>query len=255
MNLFSLTLTEIKKTRHSKILVLLFIPLVILWIPNIVNADMSLSPVMEGITPENNFFIQSFMGFAWFIFPASIIVCTVLLQQSERTNKGILKMLALPVRPGLLCLAKFLVLVLLSFIQIAAMTGLYFLCARIASAYVDYDLMVQAEQVLKLSGTLLLSSLPTMALYWMMAVCLTTPVFSIGLGLGTMVPSVLMINAKIWFLYPPCYPFYVVMTNYLKLSTDPGRKLDLIPWIPAGAALSILCLLIACLAFGHAERK
>ena len=60
MNLFSLTLTEIKKTRHSKILVLLFIPLVILWIPNIVNADMSLSPVMEGITPENNFFIQSF---------------------------------------------------------------------------------------------------------------------------------------------------------------------------------------------------
>ena len=65
----------------------------------------------------------------------------------------------------------------------------------------------------------------------------------------------LMINAKIWFLYPPCYPFYVVMTNYLKLSTDPGRKLDLIPWIPAAAALSILCLLIACLAFGHAERK
>ena len=58
-------------------------------------------------------------------------------------------MLALPVRPGLLCLAKFLVLVLLSFIQIAAMTGLYFLCARIASAYVDYDLMVQAEQVLR----------------------------------------------------------------------------------------------------------
>ena len=255
MNLFSLTLTEIKKTRHSKILILLFIPLVILWIPNIVNADMSLSPVMEGITPENNFFIQSFMGFAWFIFPASIIVCTVLLQQLEQKNKGLLKMLALPISPRLLCLAKFLVLVLLAFIQAAAMTGLYFLCARIASSYVGAGLMAQTGMVLRMSGTLFLSSLPMMALYWLMSVCLTTPVFSIGLGLATMVPSVLLMNTKLWFLYPPCYPFYVVTSNYMKLSTDPDSAIDLVPWVPAAAGISILCLLIACLAFGHRERK
>ena len=52
---------------------------------------MSLTPVMEGITPEHNFLIQSFMGFAWFIYPACMIVCTVLLQQLERGHKGIFK--------------------------------------------------------------------------------------------------------------------------------------------------------------------
>ena len=255
MNLFTLTAAEIKKIRRSFILPLLFVPLVILWIPNIINADMSLTPVMAGITPGNNFFIQSFMGFAWFIFPASIIVCTVLLQQLEQKNKGIIKMLALPISPRLLCLAKFLVLVLLTFVQAAAMTGLYFLCARIASSYVNADLTAQTGMVLKVSGTLFLSSLPMMSLYWLMSVCLTTPVFSIGLGLATMVPSVLLMNTKIWFLYPPCYPFYVVTSNYMKLSTNPDSTIDLVPWVPAAAAISILCLLIACLAFGHGERK
>ena len=72
MKYLTLTLTEFRKLRHSRILLLLLLPLVILWLPNVVNAEMSLTPVMEGITPEHNFLIQSFMGFAWFIFPASI---------------------------------------------------------------------------------------------------------------------------------------------------------------------------------------
>ena len=89
MKYLTLTLTEFRKLRHSRILLLLLLPLVILWLPNVVNADMSLTPVMEGITPEHNFLIQSFMGFAWFIYPACMIVCTVLLQQLERGHKGI----------------------------------------------------------------------------------------------------------------------------------------------------------------------
>ena len=88
MNLFTLTAAELKKIRRSFILPLLFVPLVILWVPNIINADKSLTPVMAGITPENNFFIQSFMGFAWFIFPASIIVCTVLCSSWSRKTRG-----------------------------------------------------------------------------------------------------------------------------------------------------------------------
>ena len=34
---------------------------------------------------------------AWFMFPASMVVGTVLLSQTERANRGILKMLSLPV--------------------------------------------------------------------------------------------------------------------------------------------------------------
>ena len=50
-----------------------------------------------GISPENNFFIQGFLAMAWFMFPASMVVGTVLLSQTERANRGILKMLSLPV--------------------------------------------------------------------------------------------------------------------------------------------------------------
>ena len=129
MKYLTLTLTEFRKLRHSRILLLLLLPLVILWLPNVVNADMSLTPVMEGITPEHNFLIQSFMGFAWFIYPACMIVCTVLLQQLERGHKGILKMLALPLSPSALALCKWIVLLALAFFQCALMNGLYFICA------------------------------------------------------------------------------------------------------------------------------
>ena len=89
MNILSLTTMEFYKIKRSKILLLLTVPLIILWLPNVINAHMSAEPVMEGISPANNFLIQSFMGYVWFILPASIIVCTVMLQQMERTNRGI----------------------------------------------------------------------------------------------------------------------------------------------------------------------
>ena len=85
MNILSLTTMEFYKIKRSKILLLLTVPLIILWLPNVINAHMSAEPVMEGISPANNFLIQSFMGYVWFILPASIIVCTVMLQQMETT--------------------------------------------------------------------------------------------------------------------------------------------------------------------------
>ena len=33
----------------------------------------------------------------WFMIPASLVICTVLLNQTERSDRGILKMLSLPV--------------------------------------------------------------------------------------------------------------------------------------------------------------
>lgn len=81
MNILSLTTMEFYKIKRSKILLLLTVPLIILWLPNVINAHMSAEPVMEGISPANNFLIQSFMGYVWFILPASIIVCTVMMQQ------------------------------------------------------------------------------------------------------------------------------------------------------------------------------
>ena len=108
MHFFSILGVEIKKIRRSKILLLLFLPLVILWIPNVLNADMNFQTVIEGISPEHNFFIQSFMGMAWFMMPASFVVCTVLLVQTERANRGILKMLSMPISTVKLCVTKWI---------------------------------------------------------------------------------------------------------------------------------------------------
>ena len=125
MNFLSLVGIEFKKTKRSKILFILLVATVILWIPSILNAHMNFEMQAEGISPENNFFIQGFMGMAWFKFPASMVVGTVLLSQTERMNKGILKMLALPVSTARLCLAKFVVWLALAAAQIFMMTGMY----------------------------------------------------------------------------------------------------------------------------------
>lgn len=95
MSFLSLVGVEFKKIKRSKILLILLVATVILWIPSILNVHMNFDMQAEGISPENNFFIQGFMGMSWFMFPASMVVGTVLLSQTERANKGILKMLSL----------------------------------------------------------------------------------------------------------------------------------------------------------------
>ena len=91
MNIFTLTAVEFKKIKRSKILLILIAATVILWLPNILNADLNFDMSDIGISPENSFFIQGFMGMAWFIYPAVMVVTTVILVQTERTNHGILQ--------------------------------------------------------------------------------------------------------------------------------------------------------------------
>ena len=108
MKFCSMIRIEKKKIKRSMIWVLLLLP-VIMWIPSVIHADANFDTQGILITPENNFFIQGFMGMAWFMIPATLIICTVLLNQTERRSRGILKMLSLPVSPARLALAKFVI--------------------------------------------------------------------------------------------------------------------------------------------------
>ena len=202
MSFLSLVGVELKKIRRSKILLILAVAAVILWIPSILNAEMNFGMQAEGISPENNFFIQGFLGMAWFMFPASMVVGTVLLSQTERANKGILKMLALPISTAKLCMAKFVVLLTLAAAQIFMMTGMYYIGAAISSGTQDYNFILPPLFVLKEIGLIFLSSIPMIAFFWMLSVCIQTPIFSIGVGLASIVPSVLIINTKAWFACP-----------------------------------------------------
>lgn len=185
-----------------------------------------------------------------------LVVCgACIMYHTEYADRALRHMLALPLRPSAMCLCKFIVLLVLAFLQTALMTGLYFVSAGIASSSTGVSLMAEPSEVFALAGLLFLSALPMLAVYWMLAVCLQTPVFSITAGLASMVPTVLMINTKVWYLYPPCYPFYIVTWKYGEFAGSTPEAPDLFPWIPAAAGIALICIIISCLLFGQAERR
>lgn len=256
MSFLSLVSVEFQKIKRSKMLFILFAATVILWLPSVLNADMNFGMQAEGISPEHNFFIQGFMGMAWFMFPASMVVGTVLLSQTERANVGILKMLALPIRTEELCLAKFVVLLALAAAQILMMAGMYYISAAICSKTQDYSFLLPPLFVAKEMGFIFLSAIPMVAFFWMLSVCIQTPIFSIGIGLASVVPSVLVINTKFWFAYPMSYPFFVITSEYGKLSENlDTAQVEFVPWIPVAVLITFLCLGISCIRFGQAERR
>ncbi len=256
MNFISLVCVEFQKIKRSNIFWLLLAATVILWTPSILNVHLNFEMNAEGISPENNFFIQGFMGMSWFMFPASMMVGTVLLNQTERSNKGILKMLALPIGTAKLCLAKFIVLLVLAMAQLVMMMCMYYISAAICSATQDYHFILPPIFVVKEVGVLFLSSIPMIACFWMLSVCIQTPIFSVCIGLASIVPSVLMINTKLWFAYPMSYPLFVITSEYGKLAAKLNTaQVELIPWIPVAFMITIICFGISCIRFGQAERR
>ena len=256
MSFFSLVGIELKKIRRSKILLILLVPVLIMWIPSIVNAAMNFDTRGIPITPEHNFLIQGFMGMTWFMIPASLVICTVLFTQTERSGKGMLKMLSLPVRPGALCLAKFTVLVILAFGQMGMTVAAYFLSAALASQAQSYPLILEPLFVCGFALRLYAGAIPMAAVFWMIANLLQTPVFSVGIGLASIVPSVFILNTKIWFLDPMSYPFYLLMVEYGTVAQGMYEsQIDWLPWLPAALCITVLALLITCVRFGAAERR
>lgn len=256
MNLLSLIHVEFQKIRRSKIIMILAIASIIMWIPAMMNGDMNFKMDDIGITPENNFLIQGFLGMAWFMFPASMVVSTVLLHQTERGNRGILKMLSLPISGTSLCIAKFIVLLVLSVLQMAMTVIMYYISAMVVSKTQNYDFILPFSFVVKEAALMLVSGIPMLTVFWLLSILIETPIFSIGIGLASIVPSVLMINTKIWFAYPMAYPFFVITSEYGKLSTSmSGGDVELVPFLLTAIGIGVVCLLISCLRFGKSERK
>lgn len=255
MKFSALAAVELKKLRRSKILLILAAPVILMWVPSVLNSASVLAPSVS-IAPENNFFIQGFMGMSWFMIPATLVICTVLLQQTERTGHGILKMLSLPVSTAKLCLAKMFTLILLALVQMILSVAAYYLSAQAASQLQDYRFLLSPAYVIPAVASLYAAAVPMAAVFWMISTLITSPVFSAGIGLASVVPSVLFINTKVWFLYPMSYPFYLLMIQYGRVSPDIyGSQIDWLPWLPAAVLITAAAVAVSCLRFGAAERK
>lgn len=165
-------------------------------------------------------------------------------------------MLALPVGTAKLCMAKFVVMLALAACQIGMAVGMYYAAAAAASGMQDYHFILQPLYVFQKAGLLFAAAIPMIAFFWMLSVCIQTPIFSIGIGLASIVPSVLVINTKAWFAYPMSYPFFVITAEYGRLAANlDTAQVERIPWMPVAVVITILCLGISCLRFGQAERR
>ena len=90
----------------------------------------------------------------------------------------------------------------------------------------------------------------------MIATLIQAPVFFVGTGLASLVPSILMINTKFWFLYPMSYPFYLLMTAYGKAAEGIYEtEIAWLPWLPTAMLITITALAISCIRFGVSERR
>ena len=128
--------------------------------------------------------------------------------------------------------------------------------AAIVTGTQDYNFILSPLFVFKEVGFIAASTIPMLAFFWLLAVCIQTPIFSIGIGLASIVPSVLMINTKAWFAYPMSYPFFVITSEYGKLATNlTTSQVEFFPWIPVAIAITVVCLCISCFRFGQAERR
>ena len=163
-------------------------------------------------------------------------------------------MLSLPISTAKLCIAKFFVLLTLAAVQILMMTGMYYIGAAISSGTQDYNFILPPLFVLKEISFIFLSAIPMISFFWMLSVCIQTPIFSIGIGLASIVPSVLIINTKAWFVYPCSYPLFVITAEYGKLAANLNTApVELVPWLPVAAGITVLCLFISCLRFGRSR--
>ena len=246
---------ELLKIRRSKIFWILLIPAVMMWLPSALNADINFIMTEYNVAPEYNFFIQGYMGMAWFMIPATLVICSVLLHQTELSHRGLVKSLSLPVSSVRLCLAKFLVTVLLTVVQLILSVAAYYGAAALASRLYEYDFVLPFSYVCRIAALIYLAALPMAAVFWMLSVLNRTPIFSAGLGLASVVPSVLMLNTKFWCWYPFDYPFYMLMTEYGRVAPEIyDSHIQLIPLLPAGIVITVICLLLACLMYGAAEK-
>ena len=150
----------------------------------------------------------------------------------------------------------FLILLLLSAFQMVLMAVLYYPAAAIASHSAGYDFILPLSTVLYETLVIYISSIPMAAFYWLIAVCIRTSVFSVGIGLATIVPTVLFINTKFWFAYPMCYPYYLMAQLLGQPQADIYTlSVDLFPLVPVASAVTLVCLIVSCLCFGRAERR
>jgi len=254
MSFLELLKIEFMKVKRSKILPILFVaPLLI-----VISGAGSIAGYMEDMADYvwQAMFVQGGLLFGYYLLPFSIIVICTLVSGREQQNKGILKMLSLPVDRGRIAMAKFIVQLCYVGLEIL----IYFLCfvfvGVIATHFMGISDALPILYISKWSTLLFLTAIPLTALVWAITVIFGKPVISVGLNFLLVIPSILVANTPLWILYPYSYSGYIVTMELDRLSRDAERlNFDILPFILCALVILMGCIVISNNQFGKKEMK
>lgn len=134
--------------------------------------------------------------------------------------------------------------------------GAYYICAAIVTHTQDYNFILEPLYVCKNVCSIYAAAIPMATVYLAVSTLIQSPIFSVGIGLASIVPSVLMINTKIWFAYPMSYPFYLIMVAYGRAAEGVYEtQIAWLPWLPVAVGITILALVVSCMRYGASERR
>lgn len=208
MNFGSLMAIEFKKVKRGKIVPLLFLAPFLVVVSGVANLQSYFTP--EYTNAWAAMFIQSALVYAYYLLPFSMLVICVMIAGQERTNNGMLKMLALPVSRHALSGAKFCVLVCYLFMEMVVFLASFVIAGWIATARAGITEALPVVYLLRCCAELFVTMLPAVAVMWAVTVLSGKTAFAVGINLFLVIPGVLVANTPLWVIYPYCYSGYLV---------------------------------------------
>lgn len=254
MNFFELLKIEFLKVRRSKIVPLIFVAPLLVVASGVANLSRYFTPEYTNAWPA--MFIQSALLYAYYLLPFSMIVVCVMIAGRETGNNGILKMLALPVSPYALSIAKFCVLAFYLFMEMVVFLVVFVIAGTVATSTMGVTETLPVLYLLKWCVGLFLTMLPCIGTMWAITVLFDKPLLSVGLNLLLVIPGVLVANTPLWIAYPYCYSGYLVSCSLHDFTVESNTMtFSMLPFLPVAILVFALVLTIAVKQFGKKEMR
>lgn len=199
---------ELWKAKGSGLAPLLLAAPVLTVVSGIANIGRYFTPETTGAWSA--MYIQSALLYAYYLLPVTEAVLCVLLLGRETENRGLVRLLTLPLGRGALSMAKLCALVLAVFLEVLTFFLVFLLAGLAGVRFGGIREAVPLPYLMKSCAGLFAASLPGAAVLWAVTACIGRPLAAAGLELLLILPGVLAAATPLWPLWPTCYAGFLV---------------------------------------------
>ena len=138
--------------------------------------------------------------------------------------------------------------------EIAVFLIVFVITGLIATSSTGITETLPILYLLKWSVGLFFTMLPCAAMMWAVIVFFEKPLFSVGLNLLFVIPSVLIANTPLWVVYPYCYSGYLVSCSLHKFTAE-GKSMgfQVLPFLPCALLIFTVMFTAAVVYFKKKE--